>query len=197
MVKPIMPQMREVRANLSPHRSPMKNETTLRPNLRGEAYLEILSHDYELSRNPAFVLQALVIAARRGNHVPDWVLDYFGHIAAPEIMDVFYEAQHTREGEVASGGTRTRNEAELIGKALGFSTTGRGSKSLLAEAANLDRAWEIHALVRAQLHKPTNESGAFEYLANETGLSAATIRRDYRRIESFLRQKKFEKRNIP
>lgn len=197
MDEPTTPPIWEVCAEPSSRETSKKQETTPLPQFRADKYLEMLRHDYELTKNPVFVLQALVMAARQGEPVPVWVLDFFGSVAAPGIMNTIYDAGHDNEGQALPHSGKMRSEAELIGKALGFSTTGRGSKSLLAEGANLDRAWEIHSLVRRKLQNSSKESSAFCEAGTALGLSASTIRREYLRIEHFLRQKELAEADNP
>jgi hypothetical protein len=176
-------EVRILRSGVSAHTTEKVDKTSHHSDQRGETLLEVLASDYELSKSPGFVLQALVIAARYRLPMPEWVLEYFGSVAAPAIMDLFWD------GGVLTDKRRTRNEAELVGKALGFSADGSTAKSSLAAGLDLDQAWKAYALILRELENGEKEYIAFEKGAEHFGVSAATVRRYYLRVREFVRQK--------
>jgi hypothetical protein len=84
------------------------------------AQLSELEHDFEHEPNPVFVWEAFRLAQSYGVELPDWVVDHIGD-AADTIHDIC-------EGDQAG---RKLTEAELVGKALGFSQGGRGQTGWL------------------------------------------------------------------
>ena len=165
------------------HPAPTEDKTSCQPIPRGDTLLEALATDYEISTSPGIVLQALVIAARYREPIPEWVLNYFGGIAAPAIMNLFWDRGALAKAKGA------RNEAELVGKALGFSTGGRTAKSNLTTGKEMDQAWEAYNFVCRELESCPKEHLAFQNGAKYFGVSAATVRRNYLLVRGFVRQR--------
>jgi hypothetical protein len=94
---------------------------------RGEAVLAELRLTFDRTQNPVFVWQALRLATGLGINIPYWVLDYLA-AAAGALASLYAKAKAKK----ALG-----REAELVGKALGFGTRGRGRTGMFEAAARL------------------------------------------------------------
>ena len=96
---------------------------------RGEAVLAELRLTFDSSRNPVFAWQALRLATGLGINAPYWVLDYLA--AAADALASIYARAKTKKA--------LAREADLVGKALGFGTQGRGKTGMFEAAAKLVR----------------------------------------------------------
>jgi hypothetical protein len=141
-----------------------------------------LKNDFEREPNPVFVWEALSIARSYGVEEPDWVLDHLADVA-DNICDI---------AEVDQAGRRL-TEAELVGKALGFSQRGKGQTGRFAHAKQMQREKEIYFRVdewlseqRARNPKARPKlSSAYAEIAGEFGVDASTIGRAYRRLKKY------------
>jgi hypothetical protein len=148
------------------------------------AQLSELEDDFEREPNPVFVWEAFRLAQSYGAELPDWVVDHIGDVA-DTIHDICEEDQAGRK----------LTEAELVGKALGFSQGGRGQTGWFAHAKQVQRDKDIYFRVEEwmseqKLQNPTRRpklSSAYAEVAAELGLDASTIGRAYRRIKSYIR----------
>jgi hypothetical protein len=146
--------------------------------------LSELEHDFEHEPNPVFVWEAFRLAQSYGVELPDWVVDHIGD-AADTIHDIC-------EGDQAG---RKLTEAELVGKALGFSQGGRGQTGWFAHAKQVQRDKDIYFRVEEWLSEQKLQnpkwrpkySRACTEVATEFGLDASTIDRAYKRIKSYVR----------
>lgn len=148
------------------------------------AQLSELEDDFKREPNPVFVWEAFRIAQAYGVELPDWVIDHIGDVA-DAIHDICEGDQDGRQ----------LTEAELVGKALGFSQGGRGQTGCFAHAKQVQRDKDIYFRVEEwlseqKLQNPKwrpKHSRACAEVATEFGLDASTIGRAYKRIKSYVR----------
>jgi hypothetical protein len=89
-------------------------------------------------------------------------------------------------GEEEQPGQRL-TEAELVGKAIGFRTGGKGQTGWFAHAKQLQRDRAIYFRVVEWLAegKSPKLTCAYAEVAEEFGVDASTVRRAYRRFKDY------------
>jgi len=140
------------------------------------ARLRELRKDFEHEPNPVFAWEAFGIARSCGSKLPAWVFDHLDG-AADNIRDI---------GEQEQAGQRL-TEAELVGKAIGFSTGGRGQTGWFAHAKQVqrDRAIYVRMVEWLAEGKSSKLTCAYAEVAKEFGVDASTVRRAYRRFKDY------------
>jgi hypothetical protein len=140
------------------------------------ARLKELRKDFEREPNPVLAWEAFGIARSWGSKLPDWVFEHLDG-AADNIRDI---------GEEEQPGQRL-TEAELVGKAIGFSTGGKGQTGWFAHAKQLQRDRAIYFRVVEWLAegKSPKLTCAYAEVAEEFGVDASTVRRAYRRFKDY------------
>jgi hypothetical protein len=149
------------------------------------AQLIELENDFRFEPNPVFVLEALCITRSFDVEVPEWVHDSLTNMAEG-VLGI---------GEKEQNG-RGASEAELVGKALGFSRGGKGQTGRFAHAKQVQRDRDIclrvdEWLSEQKLRKPKARikvTRAYAEVAPEFGVDPSTIRRAYRRMKSYVRR---------
>ncbi len=147
------------------------------------AVLIELENDFKREPNPVFVWQAFGIALSCGAEQPDWVTEHLADVA-DRIQEI---------GDDNQTGRRL-TEAELVGKALGFSHGGKGQTGRFAHAKQVQRDRDIclrvdQWLSEQRLRKPKARlkvSSAYAEVAAEFGVDASTIGRAYRRMKNYI-----------
>jgi hypothetical protein len=136
------------------------------------AQLIELEKNFRVAQNPVFVLEALCISRSFDVEVPEWVRDSLANMAEA-VLDIGEKDQN-------GGGA---SEAELVGKAIGFSQGGKGQTGRFAHAKQVQRDREIcfrvdEWLSEQKLRKPKARlkvTRAYAEIAPEFRVDASTI----------------------
>jgi hypothetical protein len=149
----------------------------------GRVLLAELEEDFKRKPNPLFVFKARGIAQSCGLEQPEWVDDQ---------LDGMTDGVLAIEDSNEDGPGAT--EAELVGKALGFSRQGKGQTGWFAHAKQVQRDREIYLRVEELLAERKLQKPKFRpkitrvraEVADEFDVDETTVRRAHRNFSDYV-----------
>ena len=130
---------------------------------------------YERGGNPLDVWLAYWEARESGLPVPDWVMTYLDRCAVA-LLNLASDSAHCKSVTVPP---------TAIAEAFEMKRPGQGGRgSVFSEFTN--RKWTFYGLiVDHYMRQGAKETDAIENAARKTGVSAATVRRAYKKYNAF------------
>jgi hypothetical protein len=134
--------------------------------------LALLADGWKREKNPVYAWNAYNTARLTGLDIPKWVSAYLDAAAAAIMKAV----QQAHSGETIG------NEAEYVGKALGFGAGGPGQTPQFGELKKLGTDWDLHIEVSELIERGEKIDNAYSIVAALKKISRTTVLRAYQRI---------------
>ena len=168
--KDILPSMDELLAPFI-----VRGHNWPRDPVMAQHLIEVARAAYERGGNPLDVWWAYCEARDSGQPVPDWVLTYLDRCAVA-LLNLASDSAH---------GKSVTAPSTAIAEAFEMKRPGQGGRgSVFSEFAN--RKWLFYGeTVAYHMRQGDQETYAIEEVARKNGVSAATVRRAWKKFKAF------------
>ena len=146
-----------------------------RDHVIAQREIEVARDAYERDGNPLHVWSAYCEARESGQPLPEWVMTYLDRCAMA-LMDLV---------SASARGKSVTTPSTAIAEAFEMKRPGQGGRgSVFSEFTN--RTWIFYGgTVALYMRQGDQETDAIDDVARKNGVSAATVRRAYKKYNAF------------